>query len=180
MSEPVSAPWFEETQRFTQPWLWLVILAVAGFSWYAALLQLGLRRPVGSNPAPDAVLLVVWLLFGVALPLLFRAMHLRTEVKADGLHLRLYPLHLRFRHWPFEALGSADARTYSPLREYGGWGLRLGPGGWAYNIQGNRGVQIVLRSGRRILIGSQEPERLEDALRRGIAADATTSVETRG
>ena len=61
-------------------------------------------------------------------------------------------------------IASAEAITYSPLADYGGWGIR----GWgkntALNARGIRGVQVALRDGRRILIGSQRPEELAEAL----------------
>jgi hypothetical protein len=57
---------------------------------------------------------------------------------------------------------SWDARTYRPILEYGGWGIRYSPfgKGWAYNISGNQGVQLELMNGKRILIGSQRAEEL--------------------
>ena len=52
------------------------------------------------------------------------------------------------------------ALQYRPIREYGGWGLRWGWNGWAYNVCGNQGVQLVLTGNRRVLIGSQRAEEL--------------------
>ena len=52
-------------------------------------------------------------------------------------------------------------RQYRPILDYGGWGIRWGPGkGWAYNVSGNRGVQLELLDGKQLLIGSQNPEKL--------------------
>jgi hypothetical protein len=56
------------------------------------------------------------------------------------------------------------ARTYKPLSEYGGWGIKYGRSGWAYNIIGDQGVQLELDNGKRILIGSQHAEELEQAI----------------
>ena len=57
--------------------------------------------------------------------------------------------------------------TYSPLVEYGGWGIR----GWgknvALNARGNRGVRLMLMDGRRVLVGSQRAEELAAALGAG-------------
>jgi hypothetical protein len=60
---------------------------------------------------------------------------------------------------------SAEPRTYSPVLEFGGWGIRVGGGGMAYNVSGNEGVQLVLKSGRRVLIGTRQPDVLMSALR---------------
>lgn len=92
-------------------------------------------------------------------------LRLETRVEKDMLSVRLTPFGPRRI-----ALGDvvrAEVRTYHPLREYGGWGIRWGRDGMAYNARGNRGVQLELKDGRRVLIGSQEPERLLAAVRAG-------------
>ncbi|HET6897964.1 MAG TPA: hypothetical protein VFK70_06445 [Vicinamibacteria bacterium] len=59
-----------------------------------------------------------------------------------------------------------EARTYRPIREYGGWGLRFGPRGRAYNVSGDRGVELTLDNGKRVLIGSQRSDDLAAAIGR--------------
>ena len=44
----------------------------------------------------------------------------------------------------------AEARTYAPLREYGGWGIRGLSRKRAYNVSGNRGVELSLVDGRKL------------------------------
>jgi hypothetical protein len=90
--------------------------------------------------------------------------NLTTEVRSDGLYIRFFPFHLSFRRIPLDDLKAYEARTYSALREYGGWGIRWGWRGKAYNVRGNRGVQLELSNGERILIGSQRAEQLAEAL----------------
>ena len=54
---------------------------------------------------------------------------------------------------------------YHPIRDHGGWGLRIGRDGERiYNARGHRGVRIHLRDGSRLLIGSQRPEELAVAI----------------
>jgi hypothetical protein len=56
-------------------------------------------------------------------------------------------------------------RTYDPVREFGGWGIRIWVGGpRAYSVSGNRGVDVILYNGERIMIGSQRPRDLAQAL----------------
>ncbi|NVL91956.1 MAG: hypothetical protein HWN71_02845 [Desulfobacterales bacterium] len=54
--------------------------------------------------------------------------------------------------------------TYNPLKDYGGWGIRYGRGGRAYNVSGNRGVYLELSNGKSLLIGSLQPEELARAI----------------
>ena len=52
-------------------------------------------------------------------------------------------------------MDQVHVRTYSPVIEYGGWGMRYGRNGTAFNVRGNVGIQIVKKDGKRILIGTQ-------------------------
>jgi hypothetical protein len=58
----------------------------------------------------------------------------------------------------------AEVRTYSPLREYGGWGIRGPRKRRAYNVSGDEGVQLVLVDGCVVLIGSQRANELADPI----------------
>ena len=49
---------------------------------------------------------------------------------------------------------------------YYGWGIRLTPSGWLWNVSGLGGVEIQFDDGHRFRIGSDEPERLAEVLRR--------------
>ncbi|MFC1918476.1 DUF6141 family protein, partial [Chloroflexota bacterium] len=59
--------------------------------------QLVLGKPFGNNPAPDMVLVIIAVIFGLGLPALFCIVNLTTEVHDDGLYIRFYPFHLSFR-----------------------------------------------------------------------------------
>jgi len=155
---------FREVQRFRQSWLWIIILSITAVCIYAAVEQLILGNPFGNNPAPDIYLIVIVIIFGAGFPLLFYKINLTTEVRSDGLYYRFFPLHCSFQRITPEDLAEYEVRTYKPLREYGGWGIRYGAKGKAYNVRGNRGVQLKRTSGELILIGSQRPEELAGAL----------------
>ncbi len=163
---------FREEQRFRQPWLWLIVLGTAGTAWYGAAAQL-LGRPFGDRPAADGLLLAVWLAVGVGLPLFFRALRLVTVVDAGGVHFRFVPFHLAARVLPPGYVAGYAARRYKPLREYGGWGIRSGRGGDAYNVSGETGVQFVLAGGKKLLIGTQRPAEFVAALDRVFARPGT-------
>jgi hypothetical protein len=166
-------PLFHEEQQFRQPWLWVLLgtvgLAQLAIFGYGMVSQLVFGRPWGDRPMGDLPLLIVGcsvLLTWVVLLLLFSAMGLVTEVRGDGLRLRFFPFHLRPLVFQPGELRSWVAVTYSPLWEYGGWGIRWSPKGKAYNVSGNRGVMLTFRDGRRLLVGSQKPEELAAALGR--------------
>ena len=45
-----------------------------------------------------------------------------------------------------------------------GWGIRITPHGWLYNVSGLDAVQIQLRSGRKFRIGTDDPQGVIDAI----------------
>jgi len=51
---------------------------------------------------------------------------------------------------------------------YYGWGIRLTPYGWLYNVSGFYAVEIVLKTGKRYRIGTNAPNELEKAIQESI------------
>jgi hypothetical protein len=158
---------YHEVQQFRQIWIWAIVIAIAGLMWYAFVTQILLHRPFGDNPMPDILMIIFWLVFGLGLPALFFFGKLITEVRGDGIYIRFFPFHLSCHKIAFKDLKRYEARTYRPLLEYGGWGIRYGFKGKAYNVSGNRGVQLEFLNGKRLLIGSQRPEEFLQAIEVG-------------
>lgn len=61
----------------------------------------------------------------------------------------------------------SDIRDSRPVRNrwYYGWGIRMTPVGWIYNVEGLDAVELSFRDGRAVRIGTAEPERLASAIR---------------
>jgi hypothetical protein len=57
-------------------------------------------------------------------------------------------------------------RTYKPIAEYGGWGLRSGifGNGQAFNVYGNTGLQLELKNRKKLLFGTQKKYEIEKAI----------------
>jgi hypothetical protein len=159
---------FCESQKFPTWLYWLVDLSMA----LGALLSLfALKKELSGQSSLDTteVLIVVFVGIGVpiAIAVLFLLLKLETQVHTDGLYIRFFPVHIHFRKFSSEDLKECYARQYKPIVEYGGWGIRYGwfGKGKVYNIRGNQGVQLVFKSGRKLLIGTQRPQELEQAIR---------------
>ncbi len=157
--------YFEEEQRFRQLWIWAIVLSsVVGLLvvfGYGLIQQLILKEPFGDNPASDTNLTmaaVTTLVIGGGSTLLLYKTKLITKLDPNCLHIMFSPL--RRRDIPLSDIAHWEARTYRPIRDYGGWGVRVGRRGWAYNVSGNRGVELELTNGKKLLIGSQRSEEL--------------------
>jgi len=159
------APSFVEEQRMRQVWLWAIILIGTALIWYAFIKLAIFEIPSGESPGSYWWLAAALAFFGIALPGFLGWTRLRVLVLRDRVIIDYRPM-LR-RTIKRESIRRVYVRTYRPIREYGGWGIRIGwSGGRAYNAYGNRGVQLELTDGRKILIGSQRPEDLAAALER--------------
>lgn len=158
-------PLYSESQRFSQWWLWLLVLAGAAVGWVAFIHQIIMGRPFGSNPGPDWLTWVILILIGIGMPWFFRSLRLTVSVYSDRLLIRFRPLNRR--RIDASAIASCAVREYRPIREYGGWGLRWSPShGRAYTIHGTLGIQLELKNGKKLLIGSQRAQELCAAISR--------------
>jgi len=142
---------FEEKQKFTQWWLWVILLSFPIISF----------GPFDENPIN-----LYYVLIGLGIPLLFYTFQLRIKVNAEGLHYQFSPFHFKSHTIKIEDIEKFKAMEYSPLKEYGGWGIRFGFKGKAYNVSGNKGVKVHLSNGRNILFGSLKYKDLEKALKK--------------
>ena len=156
---------FREVQRFRQWFFWIPVLVVTGVIWWQFWEQIIRQHPQGQQPIPDWAAWVLTIVFGLGFPAFAAIVRLVTTVTPDSLTVGLAPF--RPKLIPLSTIATAMEREYSPMREFGGWGIRTSREGRAYNAHGNMGVQLVLDDGSRILIGTQRPQELASALRLG-------------
>ena len=157
---------YREEQRFSSWLRWLLfvlILLIVPLSIFS-LAKIPSEEG-GIKILPFTGLTICGLLVPIGIAVLFVSLKLETEVRSDGLYIRFFPFHLKFKRFGVEELSECYAREYRPLLEYGGWGIRCGRKGRAYNVSGNKGVQLVFKNSKQLLIGSQREKELEEAIR---------------
>lgn len=163
---------FKEVQKFSQPWVWLTILPVVAGTLiifaFGLHRQLILGKPFGNNPMSDTGLIIATILvflMTAGLTILFYTMKLVVEIRTDGIYYRYPPMIMKFRKIGRDEIERLETREYKPIKEYGGWGIKVGTkgAGRAYNVKGNVGLQLYLRNGSKILIGTQRRAAIGDA-----------------
>lgn len=150
--------YFKETQRFTQWWLWLLLVVIGFFIYKPIYYSFVNSQELSSSQWIG--LIVIFLVL-----LLFFVTKLETQIQEDGIYLRFIPFVFKTRFIPWDELEVAFVRKYSPLTEYGGWGWRISGKGMAYNVKGNQGLQLIFKNKKALLIGSQKPKELELVLK---------------
>ena len=73
--------------------------------------------------------------------------------------------------WPRKTVPLPDISTVEITRTsfLDGWGVHRTRRGWLYNVSGYDAVLLKLANGRNLLVGSDEPRRLQAALQRAVA-----------
>ncbi len=164
---------FSEEQRFTQKWIWLLIIGATLISVvptiYGIFSQEITGNPWGNKPTETSILVLILFIELVVmggLILLFFKMRLIVEIKHDGIWFRYPPLLRKIQHIKKEDIERFEVRTYNPVPDYGGWGLKGSIKNKAYNVSGNTGLQLYLKNGKRILFGTQQGHAIEYAMKK--------------
>jgi hypothetical protein len=153
----MAAASFKEIQFFRKTVIFYILIAVllvAAFPICNGILQ-------SHYPATTKVI-YCFILPIMFLPIGFLYLvKLKVEIDDMGIHYKLSPIHRMTKSIFWDEIASIELRTYKPIREYGGWGWKRSfRHGRALTISGTKGLQIVLKNNRRLLLGVQDTEQL--------------------
>ena len=140
---------YSEKQKFGAWYMSVLFYVMAGLCLYTLYRLWGQEMNWVHFLAPVVALISIMAMASVSL---------KTRIEPDAIFVG-FPL-LGTRKIPKSTIDKAYVRQYSPIGEYGGWGYRIGRNGKAYNTMGDQGLQLELRDGSRILIGTQRPAEL--------------------
>ena len=142
---------FSEKQRFNQWWLWAILIGINLLFLSVAIFQ------------PN-IILALSFVFTLILTLLFLIFRLETHISGEKIYVRLYPLQLKYKEYKWSEISKCSIRQYSPIGEYGGWGLRGFNKNKAMNISGNQGLQLDFINNNKLLIGTNKTKEMTEAL----------------
>jgi hypothetical protein len=173
---------FKEEQKFTQWWIWLLLIFTFFVSvlpiWYGLYQQVHTGKPWGDNPTSITGLVIIAvfttvLMFGLLL--LFRLTKLCTEIRNDGIYFRFFPFIRKWRAISKEEIEKYTVGKYNPLTEYGGYGVRRSfrKYGRAFNVSGNLGLRLYLKNGKVLLLGTQRTQAISFAMQKMMSGRET-------
>ncbi len=151
-------PMFTEEQNLKIPAMRLLlglatVVAVGSFMWEIYKEGWSQAMLLAGLPMLLILALIWWLI---------ERSRIYTRVTPEGIAYRFFPLQLKERFARWEELREIYLRGYSAMGEYGGWGLRYGFGlGWGYIAEGEYGLQLVYKSGKKRFISTQRMEELK-------------------
>ena len=164
---------FSEEQKFTQWWLKVILLftllSVFVPFVYGIYSQEVLGEPLGSKtPMTASGLIVTGItsLFIVGLMVMFFVyVKLKTKITNEGLFVTFPPFINKWKKFTPEEIEKYEVRRYNAFREYGGYGFkRRFRHGQSYTISGRVGLQLYLKNGKKLLIGTQRKQAIEYAM----------------
>jgi len=172
---PERVLWMETQRAWDSPW-WRAV----GIGGSAAIASPVLWRLFqhclwgvrwGGNRMSDpefAFSLAFTLLMACAVFLLVYFLRMSTEVSPAGVRVVFTPPGFTVRTVGIGGIRRISVVEYRPIVDYGGWGIRWGLRGRALSLWGKTGIELTLAGGKRLLIGSQRPGQLRDALSRAM------------
>jgi hypothetical protein len=155
---------FIETQRMPYKWIVVIPGGLAVLFGVAVVQQVGFGIPFGAKPAGNAVLV---LLLAAMLLLIAGLLAIRLTVKIDaaGIAYRFFPFQRKWQVHPWHSIADVYVRDYKAMYEYGGWGLKGMANDRAVTVSGSRGLQLVFKTGQKLLLGTRAPERVEEVVK---------------
>ena len=120
-----------------------------------AMLGLAISFHLAGTPS-----LLLWPALALLLAVAFLFSTMTVSIANDTLHWHFGP-----GFWK-KSLPLADIASAHTVRNkwWYGWGIRYTPHGWLYNVSGLAAVEIGLTNGKTLRIGTDEPDRLREAI----------------
>ncbi|WP_225035472.1 hypothetical protein [Winogradskyella sp. SM1960] len=155
---------FKEEQRFNQ--LWLIVLILVSLLVPVGVILLSYFEDPSSYTNLELTSSIGFIILAAGIIFLFK---LETRIDEKGIHYKFFPFHWSFKVVTWNDIEKAYVRTYSPISEYGGWGIKGGilwntSKGKAINVSGDIGIQLELKNGKKLLIGTQKRNEAERIL----------------
>lgn len=143
---------FKETQRFTQLWIWMLMVFVAGIVFF---------RAFSLEEINYSDILIPMGAIGLVFTL-FLALTLKTTIDSHSLSFSYFPF-IRKRKYNFTEIESMELIEYNSLWEYGGWGIRFNFDSLAYNTGGRFGIKVKTKD-KKFLLGTHKPVEAKKAI----------------
>jgi hypothetical protein len=84
----------------------------------------------------------------------FYVMKLEYKITEQNIEYKYFPFHRKWKSIDRSEVANISFVKYSALKEYGGWGIKYGRKGIAYNVSGNYGIFVELKSGKTMMLGT--------------------------
>jgi hypothetical protein len=125
------------------------------------LVQFDLVRTKNNQKEP--LIFLILIVFTILTFIWFLFLNLKTIINEKGIIVTYSGIPFCKKNMRWEDITSISVIKYSPLYDYGGWGVKysLSGNGWCYNVAGDYGIKILMINKKPFLIGTQQKEEAE-------------------
>ena len=158
---------FKERQKFNQLWIWITIILTSTpvfilffFATYKQIIQ---GVPFGNNPMSNEGLIIATIFtlsVVISLLLLFGFAKLTTTIDKQAIRFKFFPFQRKVKYIDWKEVNEYQIIKYNPIGDFGGWGIRKRGKRKVYNVSGNVGLLLFLKSGQEMLLGTQKGDEL--------------------
>ncbi len=143
----------------------LILLLVGAYYQFVLGISWG-SKPLSDKGFIIMAVLVILIMLGSGL-LMFSS-RLLIRIMKEGIYYSYPPLMSKEKFIPKTDILSYELRTYKPIKEYGGWGIKQGKkkNDKAFNVRGNKGMQLYLKGDKKLLLGTARGAAFKRAMER--------------
>lgn len=151
--------WIYKEAQYAPWWAWLIIVLVS-FGMPALMLLTVNDRPSG----PETIWVTTLTVGGVSMLVMAFLGRMVTRVNSQEIRIDFGWLPSYRCHIALEQVEGVQAEKYSPLREFGGWGIKGSRDNRVLSQNGYFGVRLTLPENRKLMIGTQFPQELAQVI----------------
>lgn len=153
---------FIEEQKFRHNLLWSSLLLLPLLAFVLLLFyQFSTGLLVGDHPMSNHALLILIIFYGIPVLSIVFYVRLTTIITDETISFGWNVPINELNEIKLNDIDSCDLIEY----EFVGWGYRLTRKyGTVFNVDGNKGLQIITKSGYKVLIGTHHAEELKNLI----------------
>jgi hypothetical protein len=160
---------YEEEQRFSRvTWIWIAMLLLL----LAPIVAIVSGKEPPSQQEMTSILLSTAFAF-IPMTVIIFFSRLQFKIDGEGIHYKFFPAVIKWRMIPKSLIQSFEVSEKRNLIEKIAFGYRRSRlnNSITMNISGSKFARLQLRNGRKLKIGSENPESMERALRKLTSLD---------
>lgn len=159
---------FEENHTMSKVYLFALVILTVLLVYLVPQILEDSRDQEFVNPDAAPVDGFSWaqLIIVAAVALLFFMFRIHIVADENELRVKFFPFHRKHRRFAWNEIEQVYVKQYKAIRQFGGWGLRLGYNGTvAFTLQGRTGIYVQLKNGKKYLIGTNKGEKWQQVFR---------------
>ncbi len=150
---------FQEKQKFTQWWLWGILLAPTFYILFKLFIPWPVHTGESARKVSKSLIMTndSWAALVILFVILLFVFFMTMSTTVDDRKIVVKHLYIVKKAWNWSEIESAEIISYG----FVGYGIRVSlHNGMVYNVKGNKGLAIRFKNGKKCLIGTQRPEEL--------------------